>query len=165
MIVWNVHLGQRLLSIKVRKVLQKELDFMVIIDSRKRQHKLSEVDFPSSEWAKIGVGSTINLTISESVTRWRVKPPRVEKSIKELIVEIKKKASGYFFIWICQYCGTNGYVEYEEGDDFQRIAERIVLAHRKEAKAGCKKDIRIFDHRGIEQKDSALFLSSRLAGG
>ncbi|MFH1575581.1 MAG: hypothetical protein ABIB55_01385 [Candidatus Nealsonbacteria bacterium] len=160
MTIWNARLIERKLSVKVRRVLRKEPGFMVVVDSRKRHHKLSEIDFPSFKWKEIGVGSTITLTISEAVTRWKVEPLRVKKSVKEFIVETQKKVSGPFFVWICQYCGIKGFVEYEEGDDPWGIAERIILSHEKKAKAGCdKKNIRIFDHRGKLQEDSTRFLS------
>jgi len=161
MTTWNIYCERRKVTIKVSKILQKEAEFMIIVDTRDRQHKLSEIDFPSFEWKKIYPGSTIALTISEIVTRWRVNPPKIEKDIKKLIDNAKKKASGLFFIWVCRYCGAAGYVEYEDGDDFQVIADRVVLNHEKAAKVECKKDIHIFDHRGIEQKDSALLISSQ----
>ena len=69
--------------------------------------------------------------------------------------------SGLFFVWACEHCGTAGYVEYEDGDDPQIIAGQVVLAHEKEAKEGCEIPLRIFDHRGMEQPDSELFLASR----
>lgn len=161
MTVWNVYLHRRKFPIKVRKVLKKP-KFMVIVDTqgKGKQHELAEVDFTPSEWEKIKTGSTITLIIAESVIAWRIEPPKVEKNIRKFIFEAQKKASGLFFVWDCEHCGINGYVEYEDGDDFQIIAEHIVSAHKKEVKAGCEQGIRIFDHRGMEQKDSALFLSS-----
>lgn len=158
--VWNVPLRRRCLIVRVEEVRQRTLERMVIIDETGKQHELFQREFTYSEWENIGAGSIIILTLSESVTGWRAQVPKV-KSVQELVVEAGKKASGNFFIWSCEHCGTTGYVEYEEGDDPQRIAERVILAHSKEVLPDCKKDIRVFDHRGIEQKDSALFVSSR----
>ena len=91
MTVWNVRLGRRQTFVKVKKILKKELESMVIVDVRGKQHQLSEVGFFSLEREKIGAGTTIALTVSESVTGWRVQLPEVEKSVKELIVEVQKK--------------------------------------------------------------------------
>ncbi len=167
MTVFNVKLNRRQEIIKVEAV-QKFPGFMVVIDEKdgkKRRHELSEVDFPSYEWEKIMPGALIPLTISESVTRWRVQAPKIkfQEYARNLVAETRKKIAGLFFIWICQYCGTSGYVDYEDGDDPQGIVERIAAAHVKTCKLGCKYNIRIFDHRGIEQEDSALFLSARMA--
>ncbi|MFH1780915.1 MAG: hypothetical protein ABH841_02840 [Candidatus Nealsonbacteria bacterium] len=161
MTTWNVHLKQRPLLIKVKRVLQKEPEFMVILDNQERKHKLSEIDFPSFEWEKIGPGAMITLIITESVINHRFQPPKVEKSIRKIVDETRQKVAGCFFIWVCPYCGTKGYVDYEDGDDTQRIMERIVMSHKEAMKAGCKCAIRIFDHRGYEQENSSLFLSSK----
>ncbi|MFH1423521.1 MAG: hypothetical protein ABIG29_01005 [Candidatus Nealsonbacteria bacterium] len=160
MTLWNVSLKQRQVFIKVKEVLQKGQGFKIIVDNRGKQHRLSEVDFPSFYWKEIVVGSTITLTVSEVVTRWQVQSPKIEKSIKKFIAEAQKKNSGLFFLWICEHCRTTGCVEYEDGDDSQIIAGHIISAHRKEAKPDCSQEaIRIFDHRGEEQKNSELLLS------
>jgi len=164
MTVWNIGLRRRHRPIVVKKVLRKEPEFMVILDSRGKQHELSEIDFPSFDWKKIGAGATITLALSEVVKTWRVQSSKVEKNIRQLILEVQKKVSGLFFIWVCEQCGTAGYVEYEDGDDPQGIAVRVLLAHKEKmskSQPECwQKVIRIFDHRGMEQKDSKLLLSS-----
>ena len=45
MTVWNVRLGRRQTFVKVKKILKKELESMVIVDVRGKQHQLSEVGF------------------------------------------------------------------------------------------------------------------------
>jgi hypothetical protein len=164
MTFWNVHLGRRKIVINVKEVLQRGPGFMVILDDTGKQQRLSETDLPLSDRERIRAGSIITLLISESVTIWSVRAPRIEEYAKRLIVETKEKVSGPFFVWVCQSCGTSGYIEYEEEDDPLGIAERIILAHQKEAKPGCGNRILIFDHRGMENKESELFLSSRMAG-
>lgn len=162
MTVWNVYLNRRELPVKVRKILSKKPGLMVIVDSRGKEHQLSEIDFPSFDWEKIQSGSTITLIIKESVMMWRVKPPSIRQSLRRIIAEASKKASAPYFIWVCEYCCVSGYVEYEETDDPQMVAERIRQSHQAKAKPGCEHDaVRIFDHRGMEQKDSALLLSSQ----
>jgi len=164
MSIWNVYLGRRRLPIKVRRVLTQKPEFMVIIDTRGDQHELSADKFSSDEWKKIKTGSTLTLIIGESVMACIVQPPKVSKTIRQLILEAQKQASGLFFIWACEHCGTADYVEYEDGDDNRTIAEHVFSAHRhhKEAKPDCAQDvIRIFDHRGMEQRDSELLLSAR----
>src|SRR3989344_5600009 len=106
MTVWNIGLRRRHRPIVVKKVLRKEPEFMVILDSRGKQHELSEIDFPSFDWEKIGAGATITLALSEVVKTWRVQSSKVEKNIRQLILEVQKKVSGLFFIWVCEQCGT-----------------------------------------------------------
>lgn len=160
MTVWNIRLGKRHLILKVKKILEKQPNFIVILDSFGNQHQLSEIDFPSFEWENIVPGSIITLTVSKSVTGWRIQPPKVEKSIKKLIYLAGKNTLGCSFVWICQSCGAEGYVEYADGDDSQRIAERILMAHAKENRPCCNQNIHIWDHRGVRQEDSERFLSS-----
>ncbi len=161
MTVWNVHFGRRKLPIKVRKVLREGPRFMVIVDTQGKEHVLSEADFSPAEREKIKTGSVITLILAESVMTRIIDPPKVTKNIRKLILEAQNKVSGLFFVWACEHCGTAGYVEYEDGDDPQIIAGQVVLAHEKEAKEGCEIPLRIFDHRGMEQPDSELFLASR----
>jgi len=163
--ILNVKFNRRQEIIKV-KTVQMFPGFMVVIDEKdgkRRRHELSEIDFPSYEWEKIKPGATIALTIQDSVTKLRVKPPTLKEYVSNLLAEAKERASGLFFIWICHHCGVNNFVEYEDGDDLQMIAERIISAVQKEAKPGCEHSILIYDHRGERQRDSESFLSSRMA--
>ena len=161
MTTWDISLGRWALPIKVRQIFSQKPKFMVIVDTRGNQHKLSEEDFTPTDWANIKPGSTITLIIKASVMTWRIKPPKVEKSVSKFILEVQKKISGLFFVWVCEHCGTKGYIEYEDGDENQIIAEHILSAHQKEVKPGCVQDIFIYDHRGMRREECERFLSAR----
>lgn len=158
--IWNVRLNRRKLPIKVRKILDERSRFVIVLDTLGKQHEISLVDCSPAERAKIKAGSTITLVIAESVLTRIIQPPKIPKSVRKLIFEAQKQASGLFFLWLCEYCSTSGHVEYEDGDESQGIVGRIMAAHQQEAKPGCERLIRIFDHRGMEQKDSELYLSA-----
>lgn len=160
---WNVKLGIRESVVRIEEILNRKPDFIVVRLSNGKQQKLCDANFP--EWREIEEGRKIELTIQEAVTRAKALPVEFEKRVQEFLNDLQKRISGLFFMWVCEYCKTMGYVTYEEGDNIQGIAERIVAGHKEKAKPDCNKAkiqitrIRIYDHRGLPQKDSALIIS------
>ena len=156
---WNVKLEARGQVVRVIKIINKKSDFMIVRLSNGRQQKLCDANFP--EWRETKVGKEIELTIRESVTGARFRPEKFQKNVQDFLNDLQKRVSGLFFMWFCEHCKTMGYVTYEDGEEPQGIAERINLAHRKEIKLGCDKTkLKIYDQRGMPQRDSALVLSS-----
>ena len=113
------------------------------------------------EIIRIKGGSEIELTLQESIVGVKLLPPRFKKKIREFLTDLKKRVAEPFFMWVCEYCETMGYVGYEEGDDNQVILGHIYEAHRGKAKRGCdgKSHFRIFNHKGEELKEFTRIMS------
>lgn len=157
---WNVPLQSREQVLRVKKIINKKPDFVVVqLSTTGRQQKLCDANFP--EWKQVKEGNRIKLIIGESVVGAIYLPEPFQKRVQEFLSDLQREVSGLFFVWFCEDCGTMGYVTYEDGDESQGIARRINAAHRKEMKEGCDKTkLKTYDHRGIPHPDSALLLSA-----
>lgn len=157
---WNVKLGTRKQVVKVNKIINKKSDFVVVQLSNGKQQKLSDSNFP--EWRQVKEGRKIELIIQESVVGARIRPEEFQERVQELLNDLQKRVAGLFFMWVCEHCKIMGYVTYDDGEESRGIAERIAAAHKKEVKPGCDKTkLKIYDHRGIPQRDSTLIMSFR----
>ena len=156
---WNVKLGTRKQVVKVNKIINKKSDFVVVQFLNGKQQKLSDSNFP--EWRQTKEGRKIELIIQESVVGARFLPEEFQERVQELFHELKRKLGALFYVWVCEYCKTMGYVEYEDGDDPQLIIKRIYAGHQKKIEQDCneKANLRIFDHNWKELKEFTQIMS------
>ncbi|OGZ24661.1 MAG: hypothetical protein A2896_01870 [Candidatus Nealsonbacteria bacterium RIFCSPLOWO2_01_FULL_43_32] len=156
---WNVSLRpSREEVIRVKKIINKKPDFIIVELSNGKQQKLCSANL--SEWQQVEEGSKIELIVRESVVGAILLLEPFQKKVQEFLSHLQKEVSGLFFMWFCEHCKTMGHLTYEDGDEPWRIARHINAAHGKLVKPGCDKTkLKIYDHRGIPQRDSALLLS------
>ncbi len=155
---WNVALKSREDIVRVKKILNRKPDFMVVQLSNGKQQKLCNANFP--EWKQVEGGDRIRLVIHESVVGAIHVPEPFSKRVQEFLYDLKEGPNELFFMWSCEECRTMGRVVYEDGEEFQGVARRINIDHRKKIKPGCNKTkLKIYDHRGMPRQDSAFSLS------
>jgi len=83
-----------------------------------------------------------------------------QEKVTDFITETLDNTNGLFFMWICEQCQSMGCVTYEDGEDSRVIRRKIEMAHKAEIKPSCDKStFKIYDHRGIPQRESALAVS------
>ena len=85
---WTVDIRTRKEIIVVKKISKRWLKhssgdsfvhLIKIVDQKRREHKLSECDFPLSDWNKIKEGSEIELSFRESLISSRVLHHKIAK--------------------------------------------------------------------------------------
>jgi len=158
--ILNVKLVGKKKIIRVEKILREEKDFVVVSDSKGKEHKLYRIDFVSGDLDKIKPGSKVGVLIREEVTGLFV--VFSEKTLAETAWDdIDIPIPGY--LWACKVCRKRGVVSCEEGDEPSGYIREIKEAHQKATPGCASTNIRILNHEFVEQTDMMAIIALKKA--
>lgn len=173
--IFNLKLQRKKTVIKVAAILERKSGFMVIRDQWGKEHRLSEIDFPSFEWERIRPGAEIEIIVQEMIVAAKVR--KTETKLPKILGNQTVPIPGY--VSSCEVCGKIKTFGYEEGDNPWTVLEEIYKTH----KLGSPKcdgitigRFHIIDHNGIEnegavrmikdkERDSLTCLLNTIGGG
>lgn len=151
----NIKLRRRKKVIKVKKVLQRWLEYtagfpgLEILDTEGKRHALACLDFSCTreEWNQIQEGSKVEITIQDSVIGVRLLPVKSSKKAQEEVISTSD------YTWFCEVCGKRGEINYDGVDDPRIIANNIYKDHTRASPKCSPANVQIIDRNMVKQEE------------